>query len=169
MQLEPWVSPSVFFDWWFSPREFWSYGLVHIDVPPRGLQTLSDPWVLSLALPLGTLCSVQWMPVSIHFCISQALAESLKRQLHQSPVSKLWLASPIVSGLGGCWWAESQVGQFLDGHAFSLCSRLCLCNSFHRYFVPLSKKDWSVHTLVFLLLEFHVFCKLYFGYFKLLG
>jgi hypothetical protein len=30
-----------------------------------GWQTLSAPWVLSLALPLVTLCSVQWMPVSI--------------------------------------------------------------------------------------------------------
>jgi hypothetical protein len=34
-----------------------------------GLQTPSVPWVLSLALSLGTLCSVQWMAVSIHFCI----------------------------------------------------------------------------------------------------
>jgi hypothetical protein len=27
----------------------------------------------------------------------------------------------------------------------------------------------SIHTLVFLLLEFHVFCKLYFGYSQFLG
>jgi hypothetical protein len=46
--------------------------LVHIDVPPMGLQTPSAPWVLSLASPLGTLCSVQRMAVSIHFCICQA-------------------------------------------------------------------------------------------------
>ena len=32
-----------------------------------------------------------------------------------------------------------------------------------------SKKVQSVHTLVFLLLEFHVFFKLYLGYFKFLG
>jgi hypothetical protein len=37
------------------------YQLVHIVVPPSGLQTPSDPWVLSLAPPLGTLCSVQRM------------------------------------------------------------------------------------------------------------
>ena len=42
-----------------------------------------------------------------------------------------------------------QVGQFLDGHSFSLCSELCLCNSFHGYFVAPSKKDRSIHTLVF--------------------
>ena len=30
-------------------------------------------------------------------------------------------------------------------------------NSFHGYFVPHSKKEQSIHTLVFLLLEFHVF------------
>jgi hypothetical protein len=44
-----------------------------------------------------------------------------------------------------------------------------LCNSFHRYFVPHSKEERSIHTLVFFLLEFHVFCKLYLGYSKFLG
>jgi hypothetical protein len=32
-----------------------------------------------------------------------------------------------------------------------------------------SKKDGSVHTVVFLILEFHVFCTLYLGYSELLG
>ena len=36
-----------------------------------------------------------------------------------------------------------------------------LCNSIDGYFVPLSKKDRSIHTLAFLLLEFHVFCEFY--------
>ena len=36
-------------------------------------------------------------------------------------------------------------------------SKLCLCNSFHGCFVPISKKGHSVHTLVFILLEFHAF------------
>jgi hypothetical protein len=49
------------------------YWLVHIVVPPMGLQTPSAPWILSLASSLGTLCSIQWMAVSIHFCICQAL------------------------------------------------------------------------------------------------
>jgi hypothetical protein len=47
------------------------YWLVYIDVPPMG--TTSANCVLSLAPSLGTLCSIQWMAVSIHFCISQAL------------------------------------------------------------------------------------------------
>jgi hypothetical protein len=39
----------------------------------------------------------------------------------------------------------------------------------HDYFVPPSKKDWSTHTLVFLLLELHIVCELYLGYSELLG
>jgi hypothetical protein len=33
---------------------------------------------------------------------------------------------------------------------FCLSSNLCLCNSFHGYFVPNSKKGHRVHTLVFM-------------------
>jgi hypothetical protein len=79
MHLETRVPPRVFFDWWFSPREPWRYWLVHIVVPPMGLQTPSAPWVLSLAPSSGTLCSIQCMAVSIQFCICQALAEPLRR------------------------------------------------------------------------------------------
>jgi hypothetical protein len=46
---------------------------------------------------LETLYSVQWMAVSIPFCICQALAEHLRRQPYQVPVSKHLLASTIVS------------------------------------------------------------------------
>jgi hypothetical protein len=106
--------------------------------------------------------------VSIHFCISQALAQPLRRQLYQAPVSKMLLASATVSEFGGCLWDESPGGAVSDGHSFSFCTELCLYNSFHGYFVPPSKKDQSIHTLVFLL-EFHVFCKLYLGYSELLG
>jgi hypothetical protein len=42
-------------------------------------------------------------------------------------------------------------------------------NSFHGYIVPPSKRDRSIQTLVFLLLEFHVFCKLYLEYSELKG
>jgi hypothetical protein len=35
-------------------------------------------------------------------------------------------------------------------------------------FLP-SKMDRSIHTMVFLLLEFHMFCELYLGYSELLG
>jgi hypothetical protein len=58
MQLEPRFPSCVFFDWWYRSKELWDYWLVHIDIPPRGLQTPSAPWVLSLAPSLGTLCSI---------------------------------------------------------------------------------------------------------------
>jgi hypothetical protein len=67
---------------------------------------------------------------------------------------------------GVCLWLaadyrmDPQVQQSLDGPSFHLSSKLCLCNSFHVCFVPNSKKGQSVHTLVFILLEFHVFCNL---------
>ena len=80
-----------------------------------GLQTPSDPWVLSLAPSFGTLCSVQSMNVSIHF--SQALAEPLRKQLYQAPVSKLLLASTIVCGFGGCLWDGSPSGA-VSGWSF---------------------------------------------------
>ena len=93
-----------------------------------GLQTPSAFWVLSLAPSLGTLCSVQWMTVSLHFCIFQALAEPLRRLLYQASVSKHLLASTIVSGFGDCIWDGSPGGAvsrwpFLQ----SLCSTLCPC------------------------------------------
>jgi hypothetical protein len=37
------------------------------------------------------------------------------------------------------------------------------------YFAPPSKKDHSIHTLVFLLHELHLVCELYLGYCELLG
>jgi hypothetical protein len=101
MQLGSQVPPCVFFDWCFSPRELWEYWLVHIVVPPRGLQSPSAPWELSLAPSLWTVCSVQWMTESIHFCISQALAETLRRQVCQAPDSKHLLASAISIWV---WW-----------------------------------------------------------------
>jgi hypothetical protein len=142
MQLETLVPPCVFFDCWFSPRKLWGYWLVLIVVPRIVLQIPSAPWVLSLAPSLGTLCSVQWITVRIHFCIFQALAETLRRQLYQTQVRKILLASAIVSGFGG-YGMHPQVGQSLDGLSFSLCSKLCLCNSFHWYFVPPSKIEVS--------------------------
>ena len=61
----------------FSPWELWGYWLVHIVVSPMGLQTPSVPRVLSLASSMGTLCSVQWMAVSIHVCICQCIVSSI--------------------------------------------------------------------------------------------
>ena len=49
----------------FSPWELWGYWLLYI-VLSMGLQAPSAHLVLSLGLPLGTLCSVQWLAESIH-------------------------------------------------------------------------------------------------------
>ena len=50
------LEPCVLFGCCFSPWELW---LVHIVVPPMGLQTPSVPWILTLVPLLVTLCSVQ--------------------------------------------------------------------------------------------------------------
>jgi hypothetical protein len=86
------------------PGSSGGYWLVHIVVPPMRLQAPLAPWVLSLAPPLGTMCLVQWLAASIHLCICQALAEPLRRQLYQAPVSKHLLTSTIVSGFSNCIW-----------------------------------------------------------------
>jgi hypothetical protein len=46
------------------------------------------------------------------------------------------------------------VGQSLYGASFHLSFEICLCNSFHGYIVPHSKKELSIHTLVLVILEF---------------
>ena len=85
------------------PRSSGGYWLVHSVGSPTGLQTPSVPWILSLILHCG-LCSIQWMTVSIDFCICKAVAEPLRRLLYKAPVSKILFASAIVSWFGGCLW-----------------------------------------------------------------
>jgi hypothetical protein len=74
-----------------------------------GCKPLQLPGTFPSSL-IGDLFSIQWMILSIHFCISEALAEPLRRQLYQAPVTKLLLTSAIVSGLGGCLWDGSPSG-----------------------------------------------------------
>jgi hypothetical protein len=62
---------------------------------------------------------------------------------------------------------DPQVGESLDGLPYSLCSTFCLCICFCEYFVPLSKKDWSTHTLVFLLFGSHMVYELNIEYWVL--
>ena len=70
------------------PGELWGIGLIYSVILPMGLQNPSAPLILSLTSPLGALCSVQWLAVSILLCICQDLAEPLRRQPYQVPVSK---------------------------------------------------------------------------------
>jgi hypothetical protein len=92
------------------PRSSGGYWLVHIDVPPMGLQTPLVPWTLSLAPSLGTLCFVQWMTVSIHFCICQSLpGDSYIRLLsagscwHLPSVWAWWLFMGWIPKWGSLW------------------------------------------------------------------
>ena len=50
---------------------------------------------------IRSLCSIQYLTVSIHFCVCQALASSHKRQLYQGPFSKILLVYAMVSAFGG--------------------------------------------------------------------
>jgi hypothetical protein len=43
---------------------------------------------------------------SIHMCISKAVAEPIKRELYQAPVSKHFLALAIGTEFCGCIWDE---------------------------------------------------------------
>ena len=70
---------------------------------------LPSNWCQIRALKLlqsfpSLLCSVWWLAVSICICIGQNLAEPLRRQLYQAPVSKLFLAPTIVCRFGFCIW-----------------------------------------------------------------
>jgi hypothetical protein len=104
--------------------------------------------------------SLQWLAVSIHLYICQALAEPLRSQLYQIPVSKHFLVSTIVSGFSDYIW-DGSPGRAASGWPFlSLCSTLCLHISSREYMVSPNKKDLSIHTLAFLLLELHVVCEL---------
>jgi hypothetical protein len=84
--------------------------LVDIIVLPMGLQHPSAPLVLALTPPLEYRCSVQWFAASVCICIGQTLAESLRRQLYQTPVRRHSLVSGIMSGFGTCIWDGSPDG-----------------------------------------------------------
>jgi hypothetical protein len=117
MQLEPLVPPCLLLGWWFSPWELWGVWLVDINVLSMRLQSPSAPSVLFLTPPLGTHCSVQWLAVSICLHIGQALAESLRRQLYQAPISMHFFASAIEFGFGDCVW-DGSPGVAVSGIAF---------------------------------------------------
>ena len=43
---------------------------------------------------------------------------------------------------------DPRVGQSMDGPSFLLSSEICLCNSFHGYFVPWGyANDWQIQIL----------------------
>jgi hypothetical protein len=95
MQLKPWVRPYVLFGRWSSPRELWGHltgwhccSLRRATNPRSFFSPFSTP-------PWRTLHSVQWLAVSLHLRICQAVTEPLKRQSYQAPGSKS-LASTVI-------------------------------------------------------------------------
>jgi hypothetical protein len=75
--------------------------------------------VLPLTLPRGSLCSVWWLAASIYI--------GIRRKLHQVPVSKHFLASATVSGIGVCIW-DVPPGGTISGWPF-------LQSLFHFFFL----------------------------------
>ena len=71
--------------------------------------------------------------------------------------SKLLLASAIVSRFGGCLWDR------FPGMAVSALNFVSVTPSMGVLFSPL-KMDQTIHTMILLLLEFHLVCELYLGY-----
>jgi hypothetical protein len=75
-----------------------------------GQQTPSAAWVLSLAPSLGTLWSIQWMAVSIYFCIGlrweQVLSSPLDTKLPSMPLTlqHYMIISKWLSWILGCEW-----------------------------------------------------------------
>ena len=130
-------------------------------VPPIGLQTPLAPWVLSLAPPLGGVfhsiadCEHPLMCLPGTIIPSQETAISGTFQQNLAGICNAVCVWRLIMG----WIPERQS---LGGLSFRLSSKLCLFNSFHGCFVSNSKKGQSDHTLVLVLLEFHVFYKLYF-------
>jgi len=91
--------------------------LVDIVVLPMELQISSAPSVLALISPLGSPCSVCCLAVYILICIGSALAEPLRGQLYQAPVSMHFLASAIMSGFGVCR-CDGSLGRAVSGWPF---------------------------------------------------
>ena len=105
------MGPSMF-TIWLVVQFPGALGVWPVDTvaPSMGLQTPSASSVPSPTPPSGTLCLVQWLTVSIHLCICQALAEPFRRQPFQAPISKHFPASAIASGFGDCIWVGSPGG-----------------------------------------------------------
>ena len=103
MPLFPVMANQAIFCYICSQRyKLWGHWLVHIDVPPIGLQIPSAPWVLSLASPLGALCSILQMTVSTHFCICPVLAQPHMIQLYQAGSLQQNLAG--ICNSVWVWW-----------------------------------------------------------------
>jgi hypothetical protein len=162
MQLEPWVRPCVPFHWWFSPWEALGVLVSSYCCSSYEAANPAAHWVLSLATTLGDLL----LNPTVGFEDPLLYLTSTGEDSQETAITGL--CQQVLVGIHKSvwvWWL--YVGWFPRWG--SLCSILCFCISSCGYFVPLSKKDSSIHALVLLLLKFHVVCELYLGYSELLG
>ena len=92
-----WVLPCVLFGWWFSPWELWRFWVVHIVVPPIGLQTPSAPRVLWGCGYGGKRGGVQ----PEFWCSGLADARGLWQDFHAAPGGCLAVWSHWPHSAGG--------------------------------------------------------------------
>jgi hypothetical protein len=125
------MGPSTCILWLVSnPWELQEVFLVDTVAPSMGMQTSSAPSVPSPTSPLGTPCSVQWLAASIHLCICQALAESLRRQPYQASVIMPSLPKAEADVMSRVVCASSTVEEYAFTH--KLGNTFFLSITFHR-------------------------------------
>ena len=86
---------------------------------------------------------LRWLTVSICICIGQMLVEPLRKQPYQTPVSKHFLVSAIVSGFGVCRW-DGSLGGTVSEWPFLQSLFYFLSLSFIWTGTFLGKKFWDV-------------------------
>jgi hypothetical protein len=92
--LKQWVPPCVLLGWWLRPWELWLVDSV----------VLSNFFIGDLVICSMVGCE------HLCLCIYKDLAEPLKTQLYQAPVSMHFLAYTIVSEFEDCIWNGSPGG-----------------------------------------------------------
>jgi hypothetical protein len=111
LQLEPKNTPCVFFDWWFSCKELWGYWLVHIDV-------FLGKFYCSFTGDIVLHAMDDWEHPLLYLP-STGRAPQEKVLSGSCPQTSYWHLSYCL-GLVVVYGMDPQVGQFLDGHFFTL-------------------------------------------------
>jgi hypothetical protein len=133
------------------PGKFW---LVDIVEPPWGCK---PPQLLQSLLQLfdqGPHNQSNDLAASIHLCVCQVLAVSLRRLHIKLPSATTSRHPQQHPDLVTVYRMDLQLEQSLDGLSFSFCSTLCLHISSCEYFVPLRSTEaptpWSSFFLNFI-------------------
>ena len=133
MQLEPWVSPCVFFGWCFSSCEFCGVYLVDIIALPMGLQTPSAPLVF-LQLPHWGSCTHPMVAckhlqlyLSGSHCVFQETSITVSCEQAILDISNsdwdCWLHMEWIPRSDSFWMAFPSVSALLFFPAFPLDRR----------------------------------------------